>query len=69
MIPYEREGHKHLFAEMNELDGTISFGDASKVEVKEKENVKFLQKNGELGMVKKNYYIPKIRTTFWTWVS
>jgi hypothetical protein len=35
-------GHKHLFAEMTELGGTVSFIDASKVEVKEKENMKFL---------------------------
>jgi hypothetical protein len=29
-------GHKHLFAEMTELAGIVSFGDASKVEVKGK---------------------------------
>jgi hypothetical protein len=31
-------GHKHLFAEMTELAGIVSFGDASKVEVKRKGN-------------------------------
>jgi hypothetical protein len=35
-------GHKHLFTEMTELAGTVFFGDASKVEVKGKGNVKFL---------------------------
>jgi hypothetical protein len=55
-------GHKHLFAEMTELTGTVSFGDASKVEVKGKGNVKFLQKNGKLGMVENVYYILEIKS-------
>jgi hypothetical protein len=29
-------GHKHLFVEMTELGGTVSLGDASKMEVREK---------------------------------
>jgi hypothetical protein len=37
--------HKHLFAEMTELGGTVSFGDASKVEVKGKGKVKQCQRN------------------------
>jgi hypothetical protein len=52
--------HKHLFAEMTELAGIVSFGDASKVEVKRKGNVKFLQKNEKLRMVEDVYYIPEI---------
>jgi hypothetical protein len=55
-------GHKHLFVEMTELAGTVSFGDASKVEVKGKGNVKFLQKNGKLGMVENVYYISEIKS-------
>jgi transposase InsO family protein len=54
-------GHKHLFAEMIELAGTVSFGDAFTVEVKGKGNVKFLQKNGKFRMVEDIYYIPKIK--------
>jgi hypothetical protein len=54
--------HKHLFAEITELARTVFFGDASKVEVKEKCNVNFLQKNGKLGMVKDVYYIPEIKS-------
>jgi hypothetical protein len=54
-------GHKHLFAEMTELAGTVFFGDAFKVEDKRKGNVKFLQKNGKLGMVEDVYYIPEIK--------
>jgi hypothetical protein len=34
--------HKHLFAKMTELAETVSFGDASKVKVKGKCNMKFL---------------------------
>jgi hypothetical protein len=52
--------HKHLFVEMTELAGTVSFGDASKVEVKGKDNVKFLQKNEKLRMVEDVYYISEI---------
>jgi hypothetical protein len=48
--------YKHLLA------GTVSFEDASKVEVKGKDNVKFLQKNEKLGMVEDIYYIPKIKS-------
>jgi hypothetical protein len=54
-------GHKHLFVEMTELARTVSFGDASKVEVKGKGSVKFLQKNEKLGMVENVYYIPEIK--------
>jgi hypothetical protein len=54
--------HKHLFAEMTELARTVSFGDAFKVEVKGKGNVKFLQKNGKLEMVEDVYYISEIKS-------
>jgi hypothetical protein len=43
--------HKHLFMKMTELEGSISFRDAFNVEVKAKEKVKFLQKNGRFEMV------------------
>jgi hypothetical protein len=54
-------GYKHLFAEMTELAGKVSFGDVSKVEVKEKCNGKFFQKNEKLGMVEDLYYISEIK--------
>jgi hypothetical protein len=53
-------GHKHLFTEMTELSETVSFGDASKVEVKGKENIKFLEKKREIEMVEEIYYISEI---------
>jgi hypothetical protein len=53
--------HKYLFAKMTELSETISFGEASKVEVKGTRNVTFLQKNEKLGMVKEIYYISEIK--------
>jgi hypothetical protein len=55
-------GHKHLFAEMTELGETVSFGDASKVEVKGKENIKFLEKKREIEMVEEIYYISEIKS-------
>jgi hypothetical protein len=55
-------GHKHLFAKMTELARTVSFGDASKVEVKGKYNVKFPQKNGKFGMIEDVYYILEINS-------
>jgi hypothetical protein len=55
-------GHKHLIAEMIELARIVFFEDASKVEVKEKDNVKFLQKNRKLGMVEDVYYISEIKS-------
>jgi hypothetical protein len=51
--------HKYLFVEMTELARTVYFKNTSKVEVKGIRNVKFLQKNEELGMVEKIYYIWK----------
>jgi hypothetical protein len=44
-------GHNNLFVEMEEIAGTILFGDASKVEVKGKCKVKFIQKNGGTRMI------------------
>jgi hypothetical protein len=55
-------GHKHLFAEMTELEGSVSFGDASNVEVKGKENVKFLQKNWRFWMIENVYFILEIKS-------
>jgi hypothetical protein len=55
-------GHKNLFVEMTELAGTVSFGHASKVEVKGKGNMKFLQKNEKLRMVENVYYILEIKS-------
>jgi aspartyl/asparaginyl-tRNA synthetase len=47
---------------MIELTGTVSFGDASKIEVKGKINEKFLQKNEKLRMVEDVYYISEIKS-------
>jgi hypothetical protein len=55
--------HKHLFAEMTELEGSVSFEDASKVEVKGKEIMKFLQKNGRFGMIEDVYFISEMKST------
>jgi hypothetical protein len=54
-------GHKDLFIEMTELAEIVSFEDASKVEVKGKDDVKVLQKNEKLEMVEDVYYISEIK--------
>jgi uncharacterized protein YrrD len=54
---------------MIELNGTASFRDSSKVEVKGKHKVKFLRKNEKLGMVEDVYYTPEVRATFLVWVN
>jgi len=43
-------GHMYLFKEMQKIeDGYVSFGDASKVEVKGRDRVCYLQKDGLIG--------------------
>jgi hypothetical protein len=54
--------HKYLFVEMTEQEGSVSFGDTSKMEIKGKENVKFLQKNERFEMIKDVYFIPEMKS-------
>jgi GAG-pre-integrase domain len=56
-------GHKHLFKEMRKVkDGHVSFGDASKVEVKGRGTVCYLQKGGLVGSIQDVYYVPDLKT-------
>jgi hypothetical protein len=55
-------GHKNLFVEMEEIVGKVSFGDASKVEVKGKGKVKFIQKNESTGIIEDVYFIPEMKS-------
>jgi gag-polypeptide of LTR copia-type/Zinc knuckle len=55
-------GHKNLFVEMEEIAGTVSFGDVSKVEVKDKGKIKFIQKNGSTGIIEDVYFIPEMKS-------
>jgi hypothetical protein len=55
-------GHKNLFIEMEEIAGTVLFGDASKVEVKGKGKIKFIQKNGGTGMIEDVYFISEMKS-------
>ena len=43
-------------------DGHVSFGDASKVEVKGRGTIDFLQKNGVMGSIQDVYYVPDLKT-------
>jgi hypothetical protein len=54
-------GHKNLFVELEEIAGTFLFGDASKVEVKGKGKIKFIQKNGGTRMIEDVYFISEMK--------
>jgi len=56
-------GHKHLFVEMKEIDdGHVSFGDASKVQVKGRGKIWFYQKDGKEGHIENVYYVPEMKS-------
>ncbi|XP_074351350.1 uncharacterized protein LOC141690452 [Apium graveolens] len=56
-------GHDYLFKEMQKIeDGHVSFGDASKVEVKGRGTVCYQQKDGSIGSIQDVYYVPNIKT-------
>jgi hypothetical protein len=56
-------GHKHLFAEMQEVeDGHVSFGDASKVRVKGRGKIYFSQKDGKEGSIEDVYHVPDLKS-------
>lgn len=56
-------GNKHLFKEMRKVeDGHVSFGDASKIEVKGQGTVCYLQKDGLVGSIQDVYYVPDLKT-------
>lgn len=55
-------GHRHLFQNLKEgVCGSVSFGDASKVQVMGKGRIGFLLKNGRTGAVEDVYYVPEIK--------
>ena len=56
-------GHEHLFKEIQKIEnGHVSFGDASKVEVKGRGTIHFLQKDGLMGSIQDVYYVPDLKT-------
>ncbi|CAH9057264.1 unnamed protein product [Cuscuta europaea] len=56
-------GYKHLFTELKEAEGgNVSFGDTSKVVIKGRGKVKFLQKNGQEGTIENVLYVPSMKT-------
>ena len=57
--------HEYLFKEMQKIDdGHVSFGDASKVEVKGRGTIHFLQKDGVMGSIQDVYYVQTSRPTY-----
>ena len=55
-------GNKELFADMKDLTGTVSFGDASKVKVRGIRRVAFELKDGRGGHIENVYYIPEMKS-------
>ncbi|KAJ3686893.1 hypothetical protein LUZ61_016057 [Rhynchospora tenuis] len=55
-------GHKHLFKEMQDVkDGHVSFGDASKIQVKGRGKIKFYH-NGKESTIESVYYVPDMKS-------
>ncbi|KAE8706666.1 hypothetical protein F3Y22_tig00110388pilonHSYRG00007 [Hibiscus syriacus] len=56
-------GHKHLFVDMQEIEeGHVSFGDASKVQVKCQDKICFSQKDGKEGSIEDVYYVHDLKS-------
>ena len=55
--------HENLFRELQKVEaGHVSFGDVSKVEVKGRGTISFLQKDGLIGSIQDVYFVPDIKT-------
>lgn len=55
-------GLKHLFTNLKEVDsGFVSFGDASKIEVKGKGEICFSRKDGRQERIEDVYYVPDMK--------
>jgi len=56
-------GNKYLFKEIQKIeDGHVAFGDASKVEVKGRGTISYLQKDDLIGSIQDVYYVPDLKT-------
>ena len=56
-------GDENLFKELTKVDvGHISFGDASKVAVKGRGTIWYLQKNNRVGEIRDVYYVPDLKS-------
>ncbi|KAK8362671.1 hypothetical protein V6Z12_A03G116100 [Gossypium hirsutum] len=56
-------GHKQLFKKMRKVETRhVSFGNASKVEVKGQVTVCYLQKDGLVGSIQDMYYVPDLKS-------
>ncbi|PKU61775.1 Retrovirus-related Pol polyprotein from transposon TNT 1-94 [Dendrobium catenatum] len=56
-------GHRHLFKEMRVVeDGHVSFGDASKIQVKGQGTISYMQKDGAKGLIENVYFVPDLKS-------
>jgi len=54
---------ENLFKELTKVDaGHVSFGDASKVAVKGRGTIWYLQKNNRVGQIRDVYYVPDLKS-------
>ena len=54
-------GDKSIFTELEVLNGHVTFGDASKVEVKGRGKVLIQMKNGQHQYISNVYYVPSMK--------
>ena len=54
-------GDKSIFTELEVLNGHVTFGDASKVEVKGRGKVLIQTKNGQHQYISNVYYVPSMK--------
>lgn len=59
-------GDKSIFIELKELNGYVTFGDDSKVQVKDKGKILNLMKNEEHQYISNVYYVPSKYLEFGT---
>ena len=56
-------GDENLFKELTKVDvGHVSFGDASKVTVKGRGTIWYLQKNNQVGEIIDVYFVPDLKS-------
>ena len=56
-------GHEHLFKELQAVkDGHVSFGDASKVQVKGRGTICFFKNDGTRGTIENVHFVPDLKS-------
>ncbi|PKU79836.1 Retrovirus-related Pol polyprotein from transposon TNT 1-94 [Dendrobium catenatum] len=57
-------GHIHFFKEIRVVeDGHVSFGDASKIQVKGQGTISYMQEHGTKGLIENLYFVPDLKSS------